>query len=119
MSSENGNKKMLAYFAAFTVITGGSVGGFLWDFSSKTVETINQVQSNVTNIQENKHAISERLTLTSFKRYTLTNDLENAKAKLAQFEVMTNLTLNQKAEAKYLSDSINRWQTKLNELDDE
>lgn len=115
MPSSDSTKKLMAMFTAFTVITGGGLGTFIWT----SFEKINQIHSNTTNIEKNRIDLSQRITVNTFKRYTLTNDLENAKAKLSQFERMGDLTLNQQAEVYYLTDALSRWQNKLNELIDE
>lgn len=112
MSGENDDsgigKKFITFAGIFTVIFGGSVGtAFFTGY-----DTFKQVDVNT-------GAIAERITVNTFKRYTLTEDLEDAKAKLALFENMESLTLNQQAEIEYLQSSIVRWQGKLNDLDDE
>jgi len=108
MSGDNGTKRILAIAGAFTVLTGGSLlGAFFTGY-----DTFKQVDVNTI-------AIAERITVNTFKRYTLTSDLEDAKAKLSQFNEMDSLTLNQQAEVNYLTNAITRWTTKLNELDDE
>jgi len=117
LSSDNNDigKKFLAFAGVFTLVFGGSIGGAFW----AGIDKYNQIDSNKKAIEHNKDAIDEKLSTKSFKKYQLEQKIEDANAKLAYYESLDALTLREQADVKYLTDSIGRWQSQRQELDDE